>query len=88
MTINIDDLKKKIVYRSTYRGSKEMDKLLSSFTKKYINTLNETELNNLNNLLNIDDENLYKLNQGRETTIMINENTVTKLFKNFKYKNE
>ena len=84
MTINIDDLKKKIVYRSTYRGSKEMDKLLSSFTKKYINTLNEIELNNLNNMLNIDDENLYKLNQGQETTIMINENTVTNIFKIFK----
>ena len=88
MVINTEDLKKKIVYRSTYRGTKEMDKLLSSFTKKYINTLNVSELNNLNNLLNMDDENLYKLNQGRETTITINENTVTKLFKNFKYKNE
>ena len=88
MIINTEDLKKRIIYRSTYRGTKEMDKLLSSFTKKYINTLNDTELNNLNNLLNIDDENLYKLNQGQETTIMINENTVTKLFKNFKYKNE
>ena len=86
MTINIEDLKKRIIYRSTYRGTKEMDKLLSSFTKKYINTLNDTELNNLNNLLNIDDENLYKLNQGQETTIMINDNAVTKLFKNFKYK--
>ena len=88
MTINIEDLKKKIVYRSTYRGTKEMDKLLSAFTKKYINTLNEIELNNLNNLLNIDDENLYKLNQGQETTITIKVNTVTNLFKNFKYKNE
>ena len=88
MTINTEDLKKKIVYRSTYRGTKEMDKLLSSFTKKYINRLNETDLNNLNDLLNIDDENLYKLNQGQKTTIMINDNTVTKLFKNFKYKNE
>ena len=88
MVINTEDLKKKIIYRSTYRGRKEMDKLLSSFTKKYINTLNETELNNLNNLLNIDDENLYKLNQGQETTVTINENTVIKLFKNFKYKNE
>ena len=88
MTINIDDLKKKIVYRSTYRGTKEMDKLLTSFTKKYINTLNVSELNNLNNLLNLDDENLYKLNQGQKTTITIDENTVTKLFKNFKYKNE
>ena len=88
MTINIDDLKKKIVYRSTYRGTKEMDKLLSSFTKKYIDTFNDRELNNLSNLLNIDDENLYKLNQGQKTTIIINENTVIKLFKNFKYKNE
>ena len=88
MIINTEDLKKKIIYRSTYRGTKEMDKLLSSFTKKYINILNDTELNNLNNLLNVDDENLYKLNQGQETTVMINENTVIKLFKNFKYKNE
>ena len=88
MTFNTEDLKKKIVYRSTYRGTKEMDKLLSSFTKKYINTLNDTELNNLNNLLNIDDENLYKLNQGQETSIMINDNVVTKLFKSFKYKNK
>ena len=44
--------------------------------------------NNLNDLLNIDDENLYKLNQGQETTIIINDNIVTKLFKNFKYKSE
>ncbi len=88
MTINIEDLKKKILYRSTYRGTKEMDKLLSSFAKKYINTLNDVELNNLNNLLTIDDENLYKLNQGRKMTIIIDENSVTKLFKNFKYKNE
>ena len=86
--INIDELKKKIIYRSNYRGTKEMDNLLGAFTKKYINTLNEIELNNLNNMLNIDDENLYKLNQGQDTTIMINENTVTKLFRNFKYKNE
>ena len=88
MSLDIDELKNKIIYRSSYRGTKEMDKLLSSFTKKYINTLNEIELNYLNNLLNIDDENLYKLNQGQETTVTINENTVTKLFKNFKYKNE
>ena len=43
-----------------------MDKLLSSFTKKYINTLNEIELNNLNNLIKHDDENLYKLNHVKK----------------------
>ena len=38
MNINIQDLKKKIIYRSAYRGSKEMDSLLGSFSKKYQGT--------------------------------------------------
>ena len=40
MIFNIDELKKKIIYRSTYRGTKEMDALISSFTKQIINDLN------------------------------------------------
>ena len=44
MTFNIDQLKKKIIYRSNYRGTKEMDKLLGAFTKKYINQLSQDEL--------------------------------------------
>jgi len=88
MIINITDLKKKIIYRSTYRGTKEMDKLLYSFTKKNINGLNESELLLLCDLLNLDDENLYQFNQGQETTIKIENNKITELFKNFKYKNE
>ena len=42
--INIDELKKKIIYRSNYRGTKEMDKLLSAFTNKYIDILNKNDL--------------------------------------------
>jgi len=83
--INITNLKKKITYRSNYRGTKEMDKLLGSFTKKYIDILDEEELQNLSNLLDCDDENLYKYNQGQETTIRIDTNYVTKLFKNYIY---
>ena len=86
MTINIEDLKKKIIYRSTYRGTKEMDKILSSFTKKYINTLNNKELNLLSDLLDIDDENLYKFNNNEKTTINIKLNKITELFKNYNYK--
>ena len=86
MSFNIEELKKKIIYRSTYRGTKEMDALISSFTKKIINDLNDDELINLSNLLDIDDENLYKLNQGISTTVDIEENKVSKLLKEFKYK--
>ena len=86
MNFNIGELKKKIIYRSTYRGTKEMDTLISSFTKKIINDLNGDELISLSNLLDIDDENLYKLNQGLSTTVDIEENKVSKLLKEFKYK--
>jgi len=85
MIINTDDLKKKIIYRSSYRGTKEMDKLLSLFTKKIINNLNESELIDLSNLLDIDDDNLYKLNQGMNIAIKIKMSRVAMLFKNFKY---
>ena len=88
MIIKIKDLKNKIIYRSSYRGTKEMDKLLGSFTKKYINQLNEEELLLLSNLLNYDDENLYKLNQGLNLTIKIKNTKITDLFKNYNYKSE
>ena len=88
MTINIKDLKNKIIYRANYRGTKEMDKLLGSFVKIYINQLTDDELPFLSDLLNLDDENLYKFNQGLQLTIEIKSNRVTELFKNYKYVNE
>ena len=85
MTINIKDLKNKITYRANYRGTKEMDKLLGSFTKKYIDQFNEQELKFLCDLLDYDDENLYRFNQGQNLTIQIKLNKVSEIFKNYKY---
>ena len=62
-----------------------MDKLLGSFTKKYIEHFNELELILLCDLLDCDDENLYKFNQGLELKIQIRNNRVTELFKNYQY---
>ena len=45
MTADIEQIKKKIIYRSNYRGTKEMDKLLGAFTNKYIDQLNVEDLN-------------------------------------------
>ena len=85
MIINIKDLKNKIIYRANYRGTKEMDKLLGSFTKMHIEKLLDDELPLLCDLLDLDDENLYKLNQGKELSIKIETNTVTELFRNYDY---
>ena len=57
---NKEILKKQIIYRSTHRGSKEMDLLLGNFVKKYIDELNDIELNDLEKLLFLEDEILYK----------------------------
>jgi len=88
MIINIKDLKNKIIYRANYRGTKEMDKLLGSFTKIHIDELSLDELPLLCDLLDLDDENLYKLNQGLDLTIEIEPNKVTKLFQNYNYVSE
>ena len=88
MTLNIDQLKKKIIYRSNYRGTKEMDKLLGAFTKKYINQLNQDELIDLEKLLDIDDTSLYNFFNGIDNEIKFDETNVLKLFKNFKYNNK
>ena len=88
MNSNIAQLKKKIIYRSNYRGTKEMDKLLGSFTKKYINKLDENDLFDLEKLLEIDDSNLYNYYNGSTTGIKFDENKVNLLFRTFKYKKE
>ena len=85
MNINIDQLKKKIIYRSNYRGTKEMDKLLGAFTNRYINELSNEDLANLEKLLEIDDNNLYNFYNGLKIDIKIEKNKINLLFKNFKY---
>ena len=59
MKLNIDQLKKKIVYRSNYRGTKEMDKLLGAFTNTYIDKLN------IDDLIDYFDE--FNLNLSKKT---------------------
>ena len=85
MNFDIEQLKKKIIYRSNYRGTKEMDKILGSFTKQYIDKLSVNDLNDLEKLLNIDDENLYNYYKGLHTDIQFEKNNINLIFKNFKY---
>ena len=47
------------------------------------NDLNEKELKYLSKLLDLDDENLYKFNVGKKTSIKIDINKVSDLFKDF-----
>ena len=85
MSTDIEQIKKKIIYRSNYRGTKEMDKLLGAFTNRYLDQLNEDDLNQLIKFLEIDDNNLYNFYNGLNTNIEFEDNKINSLFKNFKY---
>ena len=77
-------LKKKIIYRSQHRGTKEMDLLLGSFVVKYVDSFNEKELVELNNLLNFEDEIIYNWYFSKNDKAKFPVNRVTKEFKKFK----
>ena len=61
MTLNKEDLKNKIIYRASYRGTKEMDILMTAFVKSLINDLDENFLKTLDTFVNMDDETLISI---------------------------
>ena len=82
MSNKLEIFKKRLVYRATYRGTKEMDILLSSFVKKHINTFNEKSLVKLENFLDLSDEQILNYYNNTFTEENMIENEVLKLFKN------
>ena len=56
MTEKLENFKKKLLYRASYRGTKEMDILLSAFVKKYIDIFDLNQLIELEKFLDLEDE--------------------------------
>ena len=81
---NKEILKKKIIYRSEHRGNKEMDILLGTFVKKYINQFNDSELHDLEKLLMVEDEILSEWYFKNKLQNKIPNSNISILLKNFK----
>ena len=77
-------LKKKVKYRSAYRGTKEMDLLLRSFVFSVINTLSYDELKNLDNFLSCSDEDISNFYLNKIEIASFNDKKILDLF--IKYK--
>tara|TARA_B100001248_G_C27317602_1_gene425148 strand:- start:17 stop:274 length:258 start_codon:yes stop_codon:yes gene_type:complete len=84
MNNKLEIYKKKLIYRAGYRGTKEMDILLSSFVNKYINTFDEDLLFQLEQFLNFEDEVILNFYNNKIIEKNIDRNEVSKIFKNFK----
>ena len=81
---NKEILKKQILYRSAHRGTKEMDLLLGNFVKKYIDELNDKDLKDLESLLHIEDEILYKWYLEKDLNNSVPLSKISMMFKKFK----
>ena len=84
MNNKLEIFKKKLVYRAAYRGTKEMDILLSSFVNKYIDSFDENQLKELDIFLNFEDETILDYYNNDIVDKKIDKNTISKIFKNFK----
>ena len=80
----LEIFKKKLIYRAGYRGTKEMDILLSSFVNKHIDKFDEIQLIELDKFLNYEDEIILNFYHHNIVEKKIDKNIISKFFKNFK----
>ncbi len=81
MNSNKQNLINKIIYRSQYRGTKEMDIFVSSFVKSIIDTLSFDDLVDLDKLINMNDEDIIKISKNE---MIFKNNKILKLLIDFK----
>ena len=81
MNLNKQNLINKIIYRSQYRGTKEMDIFVSSFVKSIIDSISFDDLVDLDKLVNMNDEDIIKISKKQ---MIFKNNKILKLLIDFK----
>tara|TARA_B100002051_G_C16468100_1_gene501846 strand:- start:30 stop:287 length:258 start_codon:yes stop_codon:yes gene_type:complete len=84
MSQKLEIYKKKLLYRASYRGTKEMDILLTMFVKKYLDIFDEKQLKNLEKFLEFEDEVIKEFYNKGINKDDISKNPISSIFKNFK----
>ncbi len=84
MSNKLEIFKKRLIYRASYRGTKEMDILLSNFVNKYIDKFDESLLIDLEKFLNLEDEIILNFYHNDILDKNIEENKILKIFKKYK----
>jgi len=81
MNSNKQNLINKIIYRSQYRGTKEMDIFVSGFVKSIIDSLSIDDLKDLDTLVNMNDEDISKISKNE---MSFENNKLSRLLIDFK----
>ena len=77
----IENKRKRLIFRSEHRGTKEMDLIMGSFARKNVPEMNEEELAQYDEILKENDPNLYNWLTGKEDAPA---NVINEVFKRLK----
>ncbi|MBK67496.1 MAG: succinate dehydrogenase assembly factor 2 [Rickettsiales bacterium] len=66
MTDQLDDRRKKLIFRSWHRGTREADLLIGSFAKENIPNFTEEQLAQFETIMERSDPDIYNWMTGRE----------------------
>ena len=77
--------RKRLIFRSWHRGTKEMDLLLGTFADHHVHGFNEDQLDQYEALLTINDPDLYNWVTGNEEPPANIDSEVFQMFKSHKY---
>ncbi len=67
MTVeSLENKRKRLIFRSEHRGTKEMDLLLGSFARQYVPEFREEDLALYDKILQENDPNLYNWITGKD----------------------
>ncbi len=88
MTDNLKMLRKRLIYQSWYRGTKETDLLLGPFAKETLDQMGEKQLTAYEQFLNETDTDIYNWITGKEPAPEFVDREVLSLIQNYWYKSD
>ncbi|MBI1778973.1 MAG: succinate dehydrogenase assembly factor 2 [Proteobacteria bacterium] len=81
-----DVRRKRLLFRSSHTGTKEMDLFLGAFAEAHLAAMTDAQLSRYEALLEIDDPTLYAWITGRQAPPPGQESDVLELIRSFKYR--
>jgi antitoxin CptB len=85
MNDNLEIRRKRLVYRSRHRGTKELDLLVGAFAERHLAEMDAGQLDRFEALLELPEPLLYDWLLGRSAPPPEYDHDVTRLFLHFKY---
>jgi antitoxin CptB len=86
MNETLETRRKRLIYRSRHRGTKELDLLVGAFADRYLAAMDAAQLGRFESLLEVPEPVLYDWLTGAAAPPPDHDHDVTRLLLNFKLK--